>query len=225
MVGPLDLVYSGWVEDVFCEMDICEWVVALQDKLMLLHDIASANEFSTIESRVESFNKHKSERSLSMGDLILLRVPGMHTALSAAWEGPYVVTAQVSRVTYKLKRREGDHVRVAHINNTKVYKEKLMASVSVVAEGDAEMEKWVEKSILGDEKCEDYHESDVAVLLERHRRVFSVSPGLCTTGECKIVLKDDHKVVNIPPRNVPVHIHPQVEAEINKMLKAGIIER
>lgn len=225
MVGPLDLVYTGWVDDVFREMDISDWVVTMQDRLMLLHDVATTNELSAIEKRAEVFNKHKSDRSLNEGDLVLLRVPGIHVALSAAWEGPFVVVQKISRVTYKVRRKDSDHERVVHINNTKIYREreKHMAGVSVVAEEDAEMEKWVNKKILGDEFCEGYSEMDISALLDSHGECFSLTPGLCSVGECKIVLEDGHKVVNIPPRNIPVHIRSQVEAEIHKLLNAGII--
>jgi len=193
--------------------------------LMLLHDMASANELAAIEKRVHIFNKHKSDRSLCVGDLVLLKVPGIHVALSAAWEGPYEVVQKISRVTFKLKKRDSEHVHVAHINNTKLYKqsEKVMASTSVIAEEDAEMEKWIDKRLLGEEKCEGYRESDVSRLLESHKLCFNDSPGLCKVGECKIVLKENHQVVKIPPRNIPVHIRAQVEAEINKLLTAGII--
>ncbi len=52
-----------------------------------------------------------------MGDLVLLKVPGIHVALTAAWEGPYVVSEKISRVTYKVRKRDSNHDRVAHINN------------------------------------------------------------------------------------------------------------
>jgi len=227
MIGPLDLVYSGWVDDVFENIEVCDWVLCLQEKLCLLHDLASANELSTIEARAKVFNKNKSERELHVGDLVMLRVPGLHVALTAAWEGPYLVSEKISRVTYKVKREGSDNERVVHINNLKTCTvnepKKHLAGISVIAEESVEMEEWLEKSMLGDENCEGYKESEISKLLERKKECFSDSPGLCTIGECEVVLSDNHQVVNIPPRNIPIHIRPQVEAEINKLLTAGII--
>ncbi len=227
MVGPLDLVYSGWVSDEYSELDVNEWVLSLQDKLSLLHDLASANELNSIASRSVAFNAHKSDRSLCVGDLVLLRIPGMRVTLSASWEGPYKVCQKVSRVTYRIQREGSDHVRIAHVNNLKVYDvdetSRYMAGISVVAEEDIEMEKWVEKKLLGDELCEGYCEKDMTDCLENFSECFSDTPGLCVTGECKIALEEGARVVNIPPRNIPVHIREQVETEIKKLVDAGII--
>ncbi len=39
-----------------------------------------------------------------MGDKVLLRIPGLHAALEASWEGPYEVVEKVSRVNYRVSR-------------------------------------------------------------------------------------------------------------------------
>ncbi len=86
--------------------------------------------------------------------------------------------------------------------------------------------KWKEvfsKRLLGEGKCPDYCESDVANLLEVHKCAFSDSPGLCKVGSCEIVVKGGSSVVNIPSRQIPIHIQSSVEREINKLLKAEII--
>ncbi len=227
MVGPLDLLYSGWVDKDYDDLDVCEWVCQLQDKLDLIHDMASAQEIETIEKRVESFDKNKVEREFDVGSEVLLRVPGLKAALSASWEGPYVISQKVSRVTYRIKKPESEHERIAHINNLKRYcageKLKLVAGISVVAEEDVEMEKWVERKILGSALCDGYCEEEIGNCLERHSECFSNKPGLCVRGVCKIVLEEGANVVNIPPRNIPVRIKEDVEAEIRILLDDGII--
>ncbi len=228
MCGPLDLLYSGWVEDVYQGMDVSEWVVSLQDKLALLHDLATAHELKVNANRAEVFNRHKSDREYSVGDQVLVRIPGLHLALSGSWEGPYTICDKISRVTYRLKREGSEHVRLAHINNLKTYNQreisKYLAGISVVAEEDECMSEWEGKSLLGDEYCEEYCEEDIVRLVSEHGECFSEMPGLCESGECKIVLSEGAKVVNIPPRNLPVHIREKVEVEIRKLLDADIIE-
>ncbi len=61
-------------------------------------------------------------------------------------------------------------------------------------------------------------------MLEVHKCAFSDFPGLCKVGSCEIVVKGGSSVVNIPPRQIPIHIQSSVEREINKLLKAEIIE-
>ncbi len=171
---------------------------------MLLHDMATSTELSTIEKRSLTFNKGKSDRVHKVGDLVLIRIPGLHVSLTASWEGPYEVIECVSNVTYKVRKKDSEHVRLVHINNTKMYSERknYVAAVSVIAEENSEMERSFSKRLLGEEKCPDYCESDVANLLEVHKCAFSDSPGLCKVGSCEIVVKGGSSVVNIPPRGL-----------------------
>ncbi len=57
----------------------------------MIHDIAVAQEAKSVDQRVIAFNKGKSDRELVVGNRVLMRVPGLHGALQASWEGPYVV--------------------------------------------------------------------------------------------------------------------------------------
>ena len=52
--------------------------------------------------RWEDINEGMSSRELSVGDQILLGVPGMHGALEASWEGPYKVKAKLSKANYRI---------------------------------------------------------------------------------------------------------------------------
>ncbi len=99
VVGPLDVLYSGWVDCKFEYMDMEQWLLSLNDRLALIHDVAVAEEAKSVENRVIAFNKGKSDRSLEMGSKVLMRIPGLQASLQAAWEGPYTVTEKVSRVT------------------------------------------------------------------------------------------------------------------------------
>ncbi len=85
MRGPLDIVYAGWVEDVYREWDVSFWVETLQEKLKLLCDVSVANGSIASKKRADYFNKHKSLKELDLGSEVLLRVPGLHSALEASW--------------------------------------------------------------------------------------------------------------------------------------------
>ncbi len=67
---------------------------------------------------------------------------------------------------------------------------------------------------------------DEVVLSEKLRDVdeyFSDEPGLCKVGKCKMVVKEGSEVVNVPPRQVPMHIRSVVEKEIERLVSVGII--
>ncbi len=38
--GPLDLMYSGWVEDAPSQIGVCEWVGKIAERLNLIRDVA-----------------------------------------------------------------------------------------------------------------------------------------------------------------------------------------
>ncbi len=228
VLGPLDLLYSGWVDEKFERVDVEEWVLKLQDKLLLLHDLAVAHETDSASKRCLSFNRNKSDRCLEVGSKVLVRIPGLHASLQASWEGPYVVQDRVSRVTYRISKGEGHPVKLVHLNNTKVYKDRCawVNAVSVVAEEQGISDDLDgSKAVLGSEKCIGYRESDLLTVVSSAEYFFSDVPGLCKVGKCSIKLSDGADVVNLQPRQVPVGIRKEVELEIDKMLKGGIIVR
>ncbi len=126
VTGPLDILYSGWVNCTFEGVDTEDWLMSLNDKLATIHDIAVAQEAKSVEARVIAFNKGKVDRELDVGAKVLMRIPGLHGSLQASWEGPYVVTSRVSKVTYKVSKGEGHSEKIVHVNNLKVFKERTM---------------------------------------------------------------------------------------------------
>ncbi len=59
--GPLDLQYTGWVDEAYSELDVCSWVTALQDRLRILNDECYLKFKKAKDRKRESFNKHRSE--------------------------------------------------------------------------------------------------------------------------------------------------------------------
>ena len=108
------------------------------------------------KDRKQTFDHGKCDRKLCVGELVLMRVPGLHGALESSWEGTYRVVRVVSRVTYFVKRDGGGHERLVHINNLKVYRPRpaSVTSVCVVAEDTGAMEAALHKeNVLGEELC------------------------------------------------------------------------
>ncbi len=223
--GPLDVLYKGWVDREFDSINVEEWLVKLNDRLSVIHDLAVNEESKNVEKRVLSF-KGKSDRSLEVGSKVLMRVPGIHAALQAAWEGPYNVVDKTSRVTYKVSRGNDHPAKLAHINNLKVYVDRPLSvnAVTLVAEEQGiDGDLLSSKAILGEEKCPGFNASQLKDVLDNSAAYFSDSPGLCVSSKCEIVLVDGASPVNLPPRQIPGGIRDAVKAEIDKMLKEGII--
>ncbi len=161
------------------------------------------------KDRKQTFDHGKSDRKLCVGELVLVRVPGLHGALESSWEGPYSVVRVVSRVTYFVKRDEGGHER---------------ASVCVVAEETGTMEAALHKeSVLGEDSCVGFSQCELDELLKVCDDVFSEQPGLCKEGEWKIELKPGSEAVSLPPYQIPRSLADKVKLEVTRMIENGVI--
>ena len=64
------------------------------------------------------------DRKLTVGELVMCKIPGMSKKLHDAWERPFRVIAVLGPVNYRVKELYGkERVKVIHINNAKVYAE------------------------------------------------------------------------------------------------------
>jgi len=61
-------------------------------------------------------------------------------------------------------------------------------------------------------------------LLDKYSECFSEKPGLCTVLQHKINVSADFKPKRLRGYRVPENLKPMVEAQINELLKLGIIK-
>ncbi len=192
----------------------------------VIHDVASATEAKAIENRVSVYNKGKCDRIVNVGDTVLMRVPGLHAALQASWEGPYNIVEKVSKVTFKVSKGDGHPTRIAHINNLKDYVVRRVSinAVTLVAEDVGIDNELLEGSpLLSMDKCPGFNQKHLNSVLSESADHFSEIPRLCTKAKCTIVLSENAVHVSQQGRNIPVGIEKAVRDEISKLLREGII--
>ncbi len=226
VIGPLDLLYHGWSEKSLQCMDVESWLLKLNDQLGVIHDMATSKEATANESRAISYNKGKTDRTLNVGDKVLVRIPGLHSSLQASWEGPYCVTDKVSRVTFKVSKGDGHPTRLAHINNLKTYVDRPLnvCAATLVAEEVGIDTNLLESSpLLSSDKCDGFNNKELLDVLYSVSCSFSDKPGLCKSAKCTIVLSEHATPVSQQGRNIPVGIEQAVKKELTKLLDEGII--
>ncbi len=223
VMGPLDILYEGWVDRDFESVNVDDWLLQLNDRLAVIHDLAVANQSDSSGKRALTFNRHKQDMPLEVGTSVLMRVPGLKAALQAAWEGPYVVVGKSSRVTYQISKGEGHPTRLAHRDNLKLYVSRPLSvnAVTLIAEEQGDL--LTSKATLSDDKCPGFRQNELDALLHDLKCHFRDTPGLCSAGTCKIVIADGAAVVNLPPRQIPAGIREAVKNEIDVLLRDGII--
>ncbi len=226
VMGPIDILYKGWVDREFEPVNVDDWLLQLNDRLAVIHDLAEANQAESGVKRALSFNRHKQDKPLDIGASVLMRIPGMKSALQAAWEGPYKVVSSTSRVTYQISKGDGHPVRLAHRDNLKLYTPRPLSvnAVTLIAEEQGiDHSLLSSKATLGNDKCPGFRQDDLDSLLKDLCSYFSETPGLCSAGTCMIELADGAAVVNLPPRQIPAGNRDAVRSELDKLLNDGII--
>lgn len=76
---------------------------------------------------------------------------------------------------------------------------------------------------IGNQNKESNHEESIKKLKGQFPNIFSPTLGCCNKVMVKLNLKPDAKPVFCPKRQVPFHIMPQVEEELQRLQNSGII--
>ena len=174
--GPLEIVYEGWRKERKECIGVYSWVDKLCDRLESLRAVARVKQEVAITKRKESYDRGKCLRSLDVGTLVLLRVPGFDLELQDAWKGPYKIIEWLGEVNYRVENLKKGHKRkLVHINNIKEYVERteLVGRISIMLEEDAGLSQVVVDGIRAEEFCQEELEG----VLKKCDDVLSDVPG------------------------------------------------
>ena len=220
---PLDILHQGWAEEEFSELDTGEWADWLVSRLAVWHESVLERGKEASGSRKALYDKSTVNRTLSVGDQVMCRIPGMIGKLKESWHGPYDVVARKSRVDYGVNLGKGKgRVKVLHVNNLKKYypRREEVLRLALVAED------WADDECVGSKLCGKYEGFDeklvVDGLKEEFPEVFSDLPGKALVGQFKIDTGDAVPRRSHPYR-VPDRLKEGVRAEVNKLVELGIV--
>ncbi len=79
---PLDALYHGIFEVESKEMNVCDWVAGMMDRLERMRDCAALKMAKGKESRLRYCNKGSKLRVFEKGDRVMYRIPGMFCKLA-----------------------------------------------------------------------------------------------------------------------------------------------
>ena len=134
---PLEIVYEGWRKERKECIGVCSWVKILCDWLESMRAVVRVKQEVAITKRKESYDRGKCLRSLDVGTLVLLRMPGFDLKLQDAWKGPYKIIEQLGEVNNRIEDlKKGHKSKVVHVNNIKEYVERaeLVGRISIMLE-------------------------------------------------------------------------------------------
>ena len=81
-------MYSGWVNKDTNNLDVSTWAEELAEHTELIRDFAYVNQTNSTEKRKSVYDKGSAIRAFEVGDLMMVRTPGLLAKLEESWTGP-----------------------------------------------------------------------------------------------------------------------------------------
>ena len=218
---PLDVLHQGWAQEEFEDLNCSEWADWLVTKLECWHDVMRERGAEASKRRKEDFDKKAVCRELELGDLVLIRKPGLIAKLEESWQGPFPVVEKLNKVNYRVETSKG-RAGVLHINNLKKYHERELEvlRLAVVAEDFGQDEA---KGVKLQGTCEGFDEEQWKVIEKEFEDVFTDVPG--QTSVCQLVIETgDAQPIASGPHRVPDRLKEGVRLEVAKLVEMGVVE-
>nr|KAI8738399.1 hypothetical protein BgiMline_025302 [Biomphalaria glabrata] len=235
--GPLEILRQTWTKEHLDEevKSASKYVQDLRGRLHEVRSMARENLLKARKRQGRYYNQRAKERSLNVGDKVLLLLPKSTNKLQICWQGPFEVTKKVSPTNYVIKM--GHKEKLYHINLLKRYLEgtpsgsaQNLLAISVAEDVD-EPTILVEYPLRPGETHKDIsigpqldanQTAEIKLLLSEFQDVLSDKPGRTTLERFSMKL--------LSPEPIRVRAYPLphakagiVEQEVEELLKAGII--
>ena len=121
-----------------------EWLHQLQERIKLIREEVRKNLSIAQGVRKEHHDKNCVSRSFKMGDMVLVRIPGLQIKLEGCWEGPFEVLAVPSEFHVVIgnmgKTRTKKQGKIVHVNTCKSFFQVQINRVAVWAREEENME-------------------------------------------------------------------------------------
>ena len=155
----------------------------------------------------------RSIRQYKQGDWVFTRIPGCRASLQASWEGPFRISKYIPPLNYEVQDLDNTWSKLTHINNLRSYKPLptpkplQVQAACLVAEETKELSKVLcdGPSLVGG-PCLGYSQQELDELLDKHKEVFSPTPGEAQVEPFVIKLQGDarqHQVASLSGAYTP----------------------
>ena len=225
--GPLTLVHTSWLDGECEGVEAGVWLTALKQQMALMSKVVGEREKLAKAKMKSMFDKSAKEKTFAVGDLVLVRKPGLKKKLGDSWDGPYEITEKISPLNYKIQTPGGSRrSKVLHVNLLKKWSTPVarIHGVAVVHEEEGECESPQGLMLARD--------GFVPTLIQQERLDATLTKYpevLCDTpGKTNAITLSINTGESPPLRSHPYRIPPrwkeEVKVQIDQLLQLGIIE-
>ena len=235
--GPLEAMLRSWTEEGTSEEVISsyQYVEELKEKLHKGWTLANQNLKKARKRHAAYYNRRSKERSLEVGDKVLLLLPTGNNKLEIGWQGPFPVERVISRTNYQIRIRGKS--KIFHINLLRKYEERpgdkaahLMA-MAVAVETEVGTSEGREYPLVHQETYRDVQVNPdltsqererITQVLKSHKEILTDKPGRTRLVEFEMTLTTQEPVrQKVYP--VPFSKEKALEEEIQKLLEDDVI--
>ena len=115
--GPLELLRTTWLDEECDDASVGEWLLGVRAKMAEMSEIVSDREKKAKSDMKRFYDRSARVKSFEVGEMVLVRKPGLQCKLGDFWEGPYQIEGRVSPVTYRIQvPGKPQHSRILHCN-------------------------------------------------------------------------------------------------------------
>lgn len=243
--GPLSLLRELWEgneQEVGEETRTTyEYVIDLRERLHETCKVARQELEKAGESYQAYYDRKAKDRTLKIGQKVLLLLPTSNNKLLAQWKGPYVVIKKANRWNYVIDV-DGSQ-RKFHINMLKLYHTRdedqtsrggmVSASVAVINE-ELDEEGTIEGSpnfrqtegineVIVSHSLSSEQSAELKREIVPYQAVFSDVPGRTTLLKHAIKLRDDTPI-RCKSYPIPFSMQEELDKDVRRMIDMGVVE-
>ena len=235
IAGPLEALKVKWTNRQLNEtaVNAPTYVQELKARLKTGWTAAAKALRQARLRQAKYYNRKAKDRSLQIGEKVLILLPQGNNKLEISWRGPYQIIEKLSRTNYRIQI--GRKIKTYHINLLKKFIEReplnQLMTLNVAEEVESTADHALDFPITQNESSEDViiderltpeQKSQIEELISKHAHVLTDKPGLTNLIEVSFTLNDETPICS-RPYPVPLSKEAVVEEEIRTLLEAQII--
>ena len=225
---PLHLLYRAWDGQDEGNVNFSDWVDLNVERVEMLREKAAATTVKTGNERKERWDKRAKERLFQVGDLVLVRKPGMCAKLEDTWDGPFKITKVNSPLSYAVDfgHRKSPSIHAQLLKKFQPQHESKVARVTSVLEPDGPQDD-IRDRLAGVEIAKgtitDNQKRDIAKIESEYSGILTKDPG-CTKRVCFSIDTGDNAPLFQRAYNTPIALREHIDRELDWLLARGYIQ-
>ena len=222
----MELLHNSWLEGECEGADVSEWLLSLKAKMVDMAEVVSDRERKAKAEMKRFYDCSARVKKFAVGEMVLVRKPGLKCKLGDSWEGPYQIEQQISPVTYKIQvPNHPQKSKVLHCNMLRRWTtlSARIHRVAMISEEESECESPPSLVLGRGEFVPSVAEqTQLDKVLAEYVDVLTPEPG--RTDVLKLVINTGvHDPVRSHPYRIPPRWKEEVRVQIDKLLELGII--